>query len=486
MIWTRQRRPPGKVLYTIFWIGAILIGLGFLGNLPHLVPDFLRNYSRDKASAFEVLTGQMIVWAIGAFCILGIIDANKARRDQGTKATHEYDARSLGSVTKALSSSSTLPESASPAPLHSLKDELFSLESDRLTGKVTQEEYVIKRAVLETRLKLASGVAEAEISQPMPIQPKEEQTPEEPNKVSPWIAVPIVAVLGWTGLLAYARGGYPSEATGYWIGMLLIPFLIAYAIAGAKRRRNWMAFSWWFFGLGIILSGSMNQKSLTSLSPPDMLKELSGTKPLEENLPENQKEMAAVTRAVFAELRANEKSTDEQIEAIRPEMERLYTSESFSSIDAIRQTKGAIDKALSLDSETAALLERLPDSLKARLNQTSLSDSEKNQFMEGFLTSFNKTDYVSARRQVMTTETDWANSVNDLYSFSLQHFSDIAVRKGSIIIAREGTRSSFNQKLSRAQNLQEAFLAARKRVEELRDASFKKSGISLADMGLKN
>jgi len=171
MIWTRQRRPPGKVLYAILWIGAVLIGLGFLGNLPHLVPDFVRDYSLDKASAFEVLAVQMIVWATGSFCILGIIDANKARREQGPKATDEYDAPSPGSVAQALPSS-TLPESASPAPLRSLKEELFSLESERVTGRITQEEYDNARAALDTRLKLTAGVAEAESSQSVPLRTK--------------------------------------------------------------------------------------------------------------------------------------------------------------------------------------------------------------------------------------------------------------------------------------------------------------------------
>lgn len=44
MIWTRQRRPPGKVLYSILWIGAVLTGVQFLGNLPHLTLDFVRDY----------------------------------------------------------------------------------------------------------------------------------------------------------------------------------------------------------------------------------------------------------------------------------------------------------------------------------------------------------------------------------------------------------------------------------------------------------
>jgi len=54
------------------------------------------------------------------------------------------------------------------------------------------------------------------------------------------------------------------------------------------------------------------------LSHSDLLRELNGTKPLEENLPENEKEMAAATKAVFSDMRAFNKAQNKQIEALEP------------------------------------------------------------------------------------------------------------------------------------------------------------------------
>jgi hypothetical protein len=479
MIARKLRRPPGKVMYAIFWIGAVWIGLGFLGSLPNLIADF----QREKSSAFEVLAGEMIVLAIGVSCVVEIINANKARREQRTEARPETGAASPEPLQLSPPISSP-PEQASSALLNQLKEELFSLESDRVSGKITPEEYSEAKAALETRLILATGVAIPESIPPVPLAPEQEQAPTITKRTSLWVTVPILAVLCWIAFLVYRRDGISAYSVGEVIGTLLVPFLIAYAVAGARRRRNWATFSIVFFAVGILLSGATNQKSLTSLSRSDMLRELSGTKPLEDNLPENEKEMASVTKAVFADLRASDKSQNEQIGALKPYLGKLYSNDSFSSVSAMQKTVDSIDKAWSLDRETNEMIDRLPDSVRTRLDKTNLSESDKSSFLKAFLSSFNSAEYVSARRQVMATESDWVGAVEDLYSFSMQHSPEIIVRDNTIGIAREATRSKFNQRLLRAEDLHKSFLAATKRAEELRAATLKAQGISESDMGL--
>jgi len=72
----KERRPPGRIMYIAFWVGAVWCGLGFLGGLATLIPEFLQEYSKDNAAAFEVLAGKLIVGAIAVFCILEIIDTS--------------------------------------------------------------------------------------------------------------------------------------------------------------------------------------------------------------------------------------------------------------------------------------------------------------------------------------------------------------------------------------------------------------------------
>lgn len=474
----KQRRPMGRVLYIVFWVGAVWCGLGFLGNLPTIISGFLRNYAQDKAMAFEYLVGQLIVGAIAVFCILEIVDAIKARKQMAAEV--KRDNASLDPV----SAPSSPFGFENPTLLNGLKEELFTLETENLSGKIPPEQYAEARAALEYRMKLATGATVLDSSIPVPSEPEQEQSPTVQNKTSLWITEPILAVLCVTAFFVYLRYPLSAETAGYMVGSLLIPFLIAYAIAGAKRRRNWVLFWCLFIGIAIILPGARNQKSLQNLSRSDMWRELAGTKPLDENLPENEKEMATATKAIFADMRAFEKSQNEHIEALKPELEKIYTSESFSSKEAMQRAMDALSKALSLDRETESMLKRMPESVKTRLDQTKLSDTEKSSFYKSFMASFNDPESVSARNQVIITESDWADSVHDLYTFSLQHSSQIVVSKEGISIANKAIREKFNEKITRSNGLRSNFLAATKKADEIRTAGFKNQGISPADMGL--
>jgi len=150
----------------------------------------------------------------------------------------------------------------------------------------------------------------------------------------------------------------------------------------------------------------------------------------------------------------------------------------------MQRAMDAAVKALKLDSETEAMLKRMPESVKAHLDQTDLSDADKSRYLKGFMASFNEPETLSARNQVIAAESEWGDSVRDLYSFSLQHASQIVVAKEGIIISNKDTREKSNQKITRSGKLRETFLAATKKADDVRGASFKKFVISPADIGL--
>ena len=82
----KQRRPPGLILYSLFWIGGVWIVIAFLGTIGTLIPNFVRDYSQYGAgAAISKLLGELIVYAIGVFCILEIVDANKIQRELGRR-----------------------------------------------------------------------------------------------------------------------------------------------------------------------------------------------------------------------------------------------------------------------------------------------------------------------------------------------------------------------------------------------------------------
>jgi len=74
----KRRRPTGRVLYIIFWVGAIWCGLSILSRMPEIVGRLFV----DRGSALGDLTAELVPLVIGFFCVLEIIDADKDRKQQ--------------------------------------------------------------------------------------------------------------------------------------------------------------------------------------------------------------------------------------------------------------------------------------------------------------------------------------------------------------------------------------------------------------------
>jgi len=136
---------------------------GGLGN-PIDAPDPLSKYK------WWILGGLAIVLAAAAFFLLRKRDLTKAT-DSAAEGEAHTDEKPLPSVRArdeaAMASPATPRAAAAPAAnrpspvsgnamlLSSLKEELFALESDRLQGMITEEEYAETKAGLEAMLKRA-------------------------------------------------------------------------------------------------------------------------------------------------------------------------------------------------------------------------------------------------------------------------------------------------------------------------------------------
>ena len=265
---------------------------------------------------------------------------------------------------------------------------------------------------------------------------------------------------------------------------VVLATVIAYVVTRGWRIGNRTKFSYWFLALGLILPTLTHQSSLSNLSHADLIKELSGTKPLEDNLPENQREMAAVTKEFFADMKAERKSYDDQVAVLQPDLGALCTAGSFTSKKSIQRSLNAVNSKLVLDRELSTTIQQWPETIQARRDKTDLSDSDKKEFVTGFIKSFGGSEFLSARRDMMVAESDWAEGTDDLYTFSLQHASQIVVAKGEVDIGSGSIRNQFNAKLTRSEQLHDNFVAAAKKVDEIRTANMKQAGVTPADIGL--
>lgn len=102
-------------------------------------------------------------------------------------------------------------------------------------------------------------------------------------------------IMGWLGIAAglavtllHAWGiSYGIVGANFWgraVGSAVLPTFIAYLIAGRKSVRSFSSFGLWFLGMSIFFSMVTNQHPL---SPEqhivDIMKEASGTKPVDNN-----------------------------------------------------------------------------------------------------------------------------------------------------------------------------------------------------------
>jgi hypothetical protein len=124
----------------------------------------------------------------------------------------------------------------------------------------------------------------------LPAAPAPTVAAPEREKASIWIPVKLAVV----PLLAFVvtglaeRNAPQSEAIGYWIGAMLLPTLVAFAVVRFKPAKRMRTFSTVFCLVGVIGLGGM----LTSMqgriferqkTPKELAQEAAGTKPTTES-----------------------------------------------------------------------------------------------------------------------------------------------------------------------------------------------------------
>jgi hypothetical protein len=320
-----------------------------------------------------------------------------------------------------------------------------------------------------------------------PVPPVQPIVPSvgEPNpapKRDIWNTVRIVFVFFWTAFIVFARERFTAYGVGEWFGTLLLPFFLAYLFSRAWRTNRRKEFSFWFLGLGIFLPGLALHHSLKTIPRSDMLKELTGAKPLEEGLPQDEREIAAVTKKFFDDVKSFRASQDAEEAKIEPALATVDTAASFASPTAMQNCIDAVTQKLSLDRQTSEAIEGWQAKVSAQLDQTDLPADEKQKYLKGFSESFAGSNFLGARRKMMDSESQWADATVDLYHFSKEHAREISTEGDRIRIGIGPTRNEFNEKLDKAEQQRKGFLDQAKVVNDIRAANMKQAGVTQSDL----
>lgn len=301
-----------------------------------------------------------------------------------------------------------------------------------------------------------------------------------------WTAIRIgiavaVAILSASSLYSFSDA---AGIAGYGIGTLFFPFLIAYAIT--RNKRGWYRFSYWFLGITILLLAISAPKGIQSLSHHDLLTEMTGTQPIESDLSVSAQKQLAVSRAIFSDLQADHKSYNEHVRALTPDIQWLFSNDSFTGRTNIKKALNVVDQMMALDRENFADVESIPNVVKLHLDQSNLSAQQKLNFLQGFYSSFNGSKTLTQGKEMIDAEQAWASATTDLYKYAYLHVDEIHVENGQLLIKNDHTRDQFNAKLTRTNELRKKFLFALKQFNAARNAYLKKEDVTAAQLGFSN
>jgi hypothetical protein len=288
-------------------------------------------------------------------------------------------------------------------------------------------------------------------------------------------------VIALSAMLVFRPNGFSAETFGYWLGGLVIPGLIAYGISGARKRRNWLAYSGWLLLFVLMLNRSGH--TLGSMSKPQMMRQLSGVDPVDSNLIGDQRETVRISRAIFGDLRQfrnSQSSARAGLDAIYPEFNAANTFSSRASAERILET---LAKKSQLDSALGTELDAIPGKMRSEVDKSELSAADRaataNQLLEGYENSKSR----QASIKMLDADSKWINSETDLYKYVEQNLDQISVKNGKVRIIQDDVLRGFNSRINTVNEQREAFIAASQSYQEAVKNERKTLGVSGADLG---
>lgn len=321
--------------------------------------------------------------------------------------------------------------------------------------------------------------------------PPSQPLPDPPQKLSlaqnvlVWFCVLLGVALCVLKALAWSRGTWNAEVSGYAIGAFLISFLIAYLIAGRKKARKPVRFGLIFVGLSFVLF--LFEFSHPPRDPKtqvaDLIREASGAKPVDmRGSFENAQD--ALLREVVREFLDGVKAHEQKAAALRSDLQALYSAASYSSPEAMKRSADAVRNVTQLDHQFVVQLEQWPAHVQQQVVQSHISD--KDGFMKGFNETFTNSRVVVLRKQGDEIEAHWCEATLALYNFALAHSGQIRVKNEHVIIDDANMRAQFNNLLRESREQRKKMTDANTELAKLQNEGFQKFGLTKKDFGLDN
>jgi hypothetical protein len=139
---------------------------------------------------------------------------------------------------------------------------------------------------------------------------------------------------------------------------------------------------------------------------------------------------------------------------------------------------------VAADERYSDKVDSIPDRMQASVDRSSLSNSDKREFMEGVRKSYGNVKTLQIRRQAMVTEEKWQVATVGLYEFAMAHATTLRRDGTKLRIEDQKVRSEFNERLDQAQKLRADLVTQNKQLESAQRAALQQAGLTLNDLGL--
>jgi hypothetical protein len=305
----------------------------------------------------------------------------------------------------------------------------------------------------------------------------------------------IAAVVVLAALFAFGSPIPPlpneAQAAGYRFGsfftVAVIPFLIAYPIAGRRKARNPNLFAGLFCGIAMSLILPNFARSLGAFQPETddqkvsrLVREAAGLQPVRKSL-FREDTVDTKSRDFFKQIIAINRDYQAEVDQLDTSATaRLNTPRSFADPDSVAEGLRQLHAAYELDARQERRMSEVLENFRRGFDNLSYSDRES--MLKGFNQGLAKVG--PNRQRAVTTEKAWIDSLDDVYGYAQANHSQFSMAGGQLRVAKEEVRQGFNRRIHVLNAARQEFLKARSDFDRLQGETLQKTGINRGEIGL--
>jgi len=292
-----------------------------------------------------------------------------------------------------------------------------------------------------------------------------------------------------TAYTANPHGASAAEIAGYRFGqafmMVAVPFLIAYAIAGARKRRNGTSFAaiFCFLAAFFIFSNwraEHNRPTSSNDYAQRLTREATGQQPVS-SVGGEQGQMEAVMREMISQIpEINRRYYSSLDAADLSETKKLFEPETFRDEAEMRKVGTQLQALLDIEEGQERNLRELVENTKRKAQMANWSERGKRDFISGLDKGAGKS--MAPRERLLAAEREWITSAQAVYRYALARKDEVVVKDGHLIIAADGTRTEFNLREQNAREKEKLFDQEKQAFEAFQSKTVKEIGFSPEDV----